>query len=82
MLYPQQAIIIQEAKRLINFFYPFRLNTRPKVDYTAGLVFGLWLDSSKQMGKLFSPTDITSVMDDLVTNDDSLKTVQVWLVCT
>ena len=50
------------------------------MDYTAGLVFGLWMNTSKQLGckrGLFSPTDITAVMDDLVTNDDSLKTVQV-----
>ena len=58
------------------------MNIRRKVEHVAAMVQGKWKNVEKSLGEstedcLFSLHDITAIMDDVITHDDSLRDGQV-----
>lgn len=71
-------IIRDEASKLLNFEYPFRSHTRRKVEQASSLVYSKYMKKMSDSGldKTFTRSEIISVMDDVITNDATIKNSQ------
>ena len=73
-------MIKKESKQLINYSYPFRWNVLRKVMFSCNVIRLRWNAKCPDNGfpkGLFSENDILVLMDDMVSNDPTMKDLQV-----